>query len=265
LSRGADSPDVAAVFGEIGENTRFDDTIDIDEGKFDSALACIIVVYRDGDTVAIHDLASSSQLEAVDIMARFSELIASKPNGRLLEVGSRARSGITRRHLTPPGWTYQGVDVVPGPNVDIVGDAHELTSMFPAERFDAIMAFSVLEHLLMPWKFVIELNKVLNDGAIGLFNTNQCWPIHDYPWDFWRFSDQAWHSLLNPATGFDILDSKMSEPAFVVAQRCHAATNFGVAYTGFLASNVLFRKISTTSLTWPVKIPELISTKYPNI
>jgi hypothetical protein len=189
--------------------------------------------------------------------------MSAKPAGGLLEVGSRARSGVTRQDWMPAGWEYRGLDIVRGPNVDIVGDAHELSALFPTKRFDAVMAFSVLEHMLMPWKFVIELNAVLNDGAVGLFTTHQCWPVHDQPWDFWRFSDQAWHGLLNPATGFEILEARMGEPAFVVAQRCHTVTAFGTGQAGYLASNVLFRKIANTSLAWPVKIEEVLSTNYP--
>ena len=51
--------------------------------------------------------------------------------------------------------------------MDVVGDAHTLSRHYPDAAFDAVMAFSVLEHLLMPWKLVIELNRVLKPGGIG--------------------------------------------------------------------------------------------------
>jgi len=174
-----------------------------------------------------------------------------------------ARSAVTRRDFVPDSWGYQGMDIIAGPNVDIVGDAHELSSMFPQQRFDAVMAFSVLEHLLMPWKFILELNHILNDGAIGIFTTHQCWPLHDQPWDFWRFSDRAWAGLLNHETGFEIIEASMGEPAFVVAQRCHPVTNFGLQQGGYLASNVLFRKIGPTRLNWPVRLHDIVQTGYP--
>ena len=151
-----------------------------------------------------------------------------------------------------------------GPNVDVVGDAHELSSVFPGQRFDAVFATSVLEHLLMPWKFAVELNRVMNPGALGLFTTHQCWPIHDQPWDFWRFSDQAWNGLLNAATGFEIIEARMGEPAFVVAQRCHPVTDFAPVPAGFLASNVLFRKVAETTLSWPVRVSDIVATSYPS-
>lgn len=150
-----------------------------------------------------------------------------------------------------------------GENVDVVGDAHEIAELFEPCTFDRVMAFSVLEHLLMPWKFVIGLNKVLKQGAVGLFTTHQTWPVHDQPWDFWRYSDTTWRSILNEKTGFEIIESAMGEPAFVVAQKFHNVTAFGMSQIGFLASNVTFKKVADTVLDWPVKLTDVIRTSYP--
>jgi len=185
-------------------------------------------------------------------------------SGRFLEVGSRARSGISRRTMfTPDGWEYVGFDVLAGENVDVVGDAHEISNYFPPEHFDAVGALAVLEHILMPWKVAIELNKVMKPGAVGFFVTHQTYPVHDQPWDFWRYSDSAWDGILNRATGFEIVDSKMSEPAFIVSKICHAAVDHTERYVGYQASVVVFRKIGPTELSWDVKLQDITSTRYP--
>ena len=62
---------------------------------------------------------------AAPLIARFGTELARRGPGRLLEIGSRARSGTDYRDLVPPGWEYTGVDVKPGPNVDVVADAHD--------------------------------------------------------------------------------------------------------------------------------------------
>lgn len=54
------------------------------------------------------------------------------------------------------------LDILPGENVDVVGDAHALVALFPAERFDAFCSVSVFEHLLMPWAVIPQINKILN-------------------------------------------------------------------------------------------------------
>lgn len=259
-SFGQASPDVAAIIPGA-EFVRYSENIDIRSKDGVVHRARLAVIYENGNVFEISDLGAASD-PARDLVRQFPSLLQKTAQGAFLEVGSRARSGLVNRALVPDDWTYVGLDVLPGENVDVVGDAHELSSIFPTRRFDAVMAFSVLEHIAMPWKFAVELNQVLNVGAVGLFTTHQAWPIHDAPWDFWRFSDESWKSLFNKETGFEVVDAKMGEPGFIVAQRCHAATNFGLQ-NSYLASNVIVRKISETALRWPVKLADINDSSYP--
>lgn len=257
-----DSHDVAHVHGPMAAKVRFNNSIAV-EPAFSGNGCELLVQYSDGDAAVIGELGLPRGQRGRVILNSFLDQMKARPGGRVLEIGSRARSGIVRRHIAPEDWSYVGLDIMEGPNVDRVGDAHSLSRLFPNERFDAVMAFSVLEHLLMPWKMVIEMNAIMNEGAVGLFTTHQCWPIHDAPWNFWRFSDGAWDGLLNKSTGFEILDRNMDEPAFVVAQRVHPVTNFGTHQGGWLASNVLFRKIGPTALRWDVSVDDIVATAYP--
>ena len=104
----------------------------------------------------------------------------------------------------------------------------------------------------------------MKTGGVGLFTTHQTWPVHDAPWDFWRFSDMAWAALFNPKTGFEVVKTAMGERGYVVAERCHAVTAFGDVPSGFLASSVMFRKVSSTRLEWDVALTDAIPTVYPN-
>ena len=241
----------------------FDQSLLVPAGPGEIAQARLRATLGDGGVAILEDVGSAIGDPAHDLSRRFQAAMAARPPGRLLEVGSRARSGLTRRDWAQPGWDYSGFDIKPGPNVDVVGDAHTLARHYQPAAFDAVMAFSVLEHLLMPWKFVIELNRVLKPGAVGLFTTHQCWPLHDEPWDFWRFSDTAWTGLLNAATGFEVIAARMGEPAYLVAQKCSPATAFAEHPGGALASFVFFRKIGETSLEWPVELSAITSTAYP--
>jgi hypothetical protein len=40
----------------------------------------------------------------------------------------------------------------------------------------------------MPWKAVIEIIKVMSPGGLIFTQPHQTWPIHETPWDYWRFS-----------------------------------------------------------------------------
>jgi len=192
----------------------------------------------------------------------FLRLLAENPDGLLLEVGSRARSGFVRRDLFP-NMRYLGTDILPGENVDIVCDAHEMARHIPHNSIDAVFCTSTFEHILMPWKVAIEMNKIMRIGAAGYIRTHQSIGMHDLPWDYWRFSDTAWPAIFNRATGFEIVRTYLGEPMFVVpfdmAPKWYGNENTA----GFAASAVTFRKVAETGLTWNVAASDLEPTSYP--
>lgn len=60
----------------------------------------------------------------------------------VIEVGSRDVNGGIR-HLLPKRCTYLGVDISPGPGVDLVADA---TTWQPDNKADTVICLEVLEH-----------------------------------------------------------------------------------------------------------------------
>src|SRR5260370_31340791 len=108
------------------------------------------------------------------------------------------------------------MDIRSGPNGDRVGDARDIAAVVGERRFNAVFSVSVFEHLLMPWKAVLEINRVLDPGGFVYVATHQSLPMHDEPRDFWRFSDRAWTALFNAATGFELLDTAMGQRAAIV-------------------------------------------------
>lgn len=184
----------------------------------------------------------------------FWAAVRAKPDARVLEVGSRARSGITRRDLFPSTCTYTGIDILAGENVDVVGDAHALSRHLPTDHFDFAFSISVWEHLAMPWLVSLELNKVLKTGGIAMIGTHQSWPIHETPWDYFRFSEYSWDALFNPATGFEIVTRGMGVPCVMAAAQFNPPIHNDAVewHYGYLASRVVVKKISPTTLTWPV-------------
>jgi len=182
----------------------------------------------------------------------------------LLEIGSRARSGNVYKELIGEGVKYTGLDIVSGPNVDIVGDAHQLSSLVRRNSVDAIFSISTFEHLSMPWKVAIEMNRVMRKGAIAFIQTHQTWAVHEAPWDYWRFSSYAWDSLFNAATGFRVVDAAMGEPAAIVPLLVSEASLGLQDQPAFLGSAVVVEKISRTRLKWPVDTASIARDSYPN-
>src|SRR5688572_12341991 len=94
------------------------------------------------------------------------QAIANRPGARILEVGSRMAAGAwdARGHF--PEATYVGFDFLPGSNVDVVGDAHRLSSYFTGEdKFDLVFSAASFEHFAMPWVVATEIAKVLKVGG----------------------------------------------------------------------------------------------------
>ena len=191
----------------------------------------------------------------------FDKLVPSGAN--VLEIGSRNRSGNVRRELFPPDVSYTGFDITSGENVDVVGDAHELSRYFDADHFDVVLAMSTFEHLAMPWKAAIEINKVMKPGGILMITSHQTWPLHEQPWDFWRFSDQGWRCLFNQATGFEVLETAMGEQASIVPRLAHPIVIGHPLADTRLASAVVARKLGTAKVEWGASLEEVLSTAYP--
>lgn len=190
------------------------------------------------------------------------EIKKSKNRPAILDVGGRARSGLDRSKMFPFS-DVTVLDIIHDSNVNVVGDAHELTKYFPKERFDGLYCVSVFEHLLMPWKVVLEMNRVLKIGGIALIHTHQTLGMHDLPWDFWRFSDTSWDSLFNAKTGFKIIERAMDSEQYVIPFLFRPEKINAEKSAGFEGSSVLVKKIGSTNLSWDVLLSEIISTSYP--
>lgn len=182
-----------------------------------------------------------------------------------LEIGSRARSGVNNRDTyLPKEIEFTGVDVLEGECVDVVCDAHQLSDHVEADKYDLVYSLNVFEHLLMPWKVVLEINKVMRKGGVIMIFTHHAFPLHDLPWDYFRFSDNAWYSMFNKATGFEILKTELIDPVTIVP-KCIYEGSIGVKDgDAYIHSAVIARKISDTTLTWPVDSKKIIETEYPH-
>lgn len=238
----------------------------IAENKFPEDAQIEFQVMRDRITAPLAKLVEERAKD--DLCARVERkfmTLLKRMDGRpkLLDVGGRDRSAIDRSKQFPFA-DVTVVDILPGQNVDVVGDAHDLSRLFEPNVFDAVYSVSVFEHLLMPWKAVLEMNKVLKPGGIGLVFTHQTLGLHDAPWDFWRFSAHSWDALFNRHTGFEIEERSQSMLNFILPMLYRDEMRDAEKAAGCEASVVLFRKIGPTALEWDVRLNSIINTLYPS-
>jgi Methyltransferase domain len=247
----------------LGPDGAFDLRIDLGD-SFRMNEPTLILIHADGSNSVVPNIGQQENhaWRGHQLFLDFLHRVESKPTGNFLEIGARARSGITRREHIPEGWNYVGLDIQAGKNVDVVGDAHELSQCVPHNHFDAVMSLSVFEHLLMPWKVVVEMNRVMVLGAIGFVFTHQSFPLHDEPWDYLRFSKYSWPAFFNERTGFRIIEAGEAEPVYLVGERWNPGVNHNL-YPGMTVSSVLVEKVGETSLTWDVGLRDIVKTPYP--
>ncbi len=105
---------------------------------------------------------------------------------RVLDVGSYDVNGTYRPMIAAHrGWRYTGLDVAPGPNVDVVS-ADPYRFPFPDGAFDLVISGSTMEHVAAIWRWVPELARVLRSGGMLAIVTHWSFPEHRYPVDCWR-------------------------------------------------------------------------------
>jgi hypothetical protein len=102
----------------------------------------LLVTHADGTTAIIEHPTQFGTFDepGFALYGRFLNRLAAMPAGNFLEIGSRARSGVIRRNDVPSSWNYTGFDVLQGDNVDVQGNAHELSTVLPHGHFNAMMS-----------------------------------------------------------------------------------------------------------------------------
>lgn len=122
---------------------------------------------------------------------------------RVLEIGSRNVTGSCLREKFNQA-EYIGFDYYPGENVDVVGDAHKLSSYFE-QKFDLIFCSAVFEHLAMPWKVSMEIIKLLKVNGCVFIETHYSYSSHERPWHFFQFSENALDVLFPQKFGMECI------------------------------------------------------------
>jgi len=88
------------------------------------------------------------------------------------------------------------LDHRPRPEIDLIGDAHHLP--FADVSVDAVVCTEVFEHLVDPPAAAREIIRVLKPGGRLVLTTRFCFPLHDRPADFWRFTSYTLARLFAP-------------------------------------------------------------------
>ncbi len=160
-----------------------------------------------------------------DLEHRFIARCAQLTSPSVLELGTLqsvpGRSTL-HRDWVPHASEFLGIDIEDGPDVDIVADLHRLTDVTGSERFDVILSASTFEHLKYPTLAAHELMKSLRVGGLLFVQTHQSFPLHGYPNDYFRFSQDALASLFGTSMGFEVIATNYDFPVRLYSRRVAA-------------------------------------------
>lgn len=123
-------------------------------------------------------------------------------SGRVLDVGSLNVNG-TYKAIFGPKYTYVGVDITTGPNVDIVMPS-EFKIPLLNDSIDAVISGQCLEHCKNPFLLVAEMFRVCKPGGMCLLVAPRNEKDHNYPIDCFRFLSEGMRSIMTTA-GFTVL------------------------------------------------------------
>jgi len=90
-----------------------------------------------------------------------------------------------------------------GPGVDLVADAHNMSSV-EDNSIDCVVTMSTLEHVRHPTQVISEIHRILKPGGTVFINVPFVFPYHADPDDFYRFSH---HGIEILCEAFERLDS----------------------------------------------------------
>ena len=122
--------------------------------------------------------------------------------GKVLDLG--AGSAKYKQIIKEKSTKYLAFDMIPGENIDIVGDVLNLP--FVNENFDTVISTQVLEHISKPWLMVNEIQRVLKTGGFCILTAPFLIPYHADPHDYFRYTIEGIESLFKDA-GFEICES----------------------------------------------------------
>lgn len=251
-------PDVNQALGLSGTKLGFRVTAILDSSHADNSL--LAVKFEDGSILRVQSTPVASGIEV--LTTYFNSQVSAANDPRLIEIGSRARSGNYYKDRFPNLKEYLGIDVKEGPNVDLVVDAHVMSSRIDTQ-YDFAFSVSVFEHLIMPWVATFELNKVLKVGGLAYIQSHPSWPLHEEPWDFFRFSKDSWKGLFNRLTGFEIVDVGYGIGATVVPVQCNNGALQGIdTEQTYLLSACIARKISEPQVDWSADPAAIFDLQY---
>ena len=148
---------------------------------------------------------------------------------KILDIGSFDRGGNYNYGLilNEKKWTYHGLDLRSGNNIDIIVDnPYDWQNEIEDESYDVVISGQAFEHIEYFWLTLEQVKRVLKPGGLFFLIVPSTGPVHKNPHDCYRFNENAMKAMakyinfnvIEYGTNFD----EISDPwydSFLVARK----------------------------------------------
>lgn len=116
---------------------------------------------------------------------------------KILDIGSFDRDGDYNYGLilNEEKWTYHGLDLREGNNVDIVIENPYNWEEIDNESYDVIVSGQAFEHIEYFWLTLEQIKRVLKPKGLFCLIVPSSGPVHRNPYDCYRFNEDGMRAM----------------------------------------------------------------------
>lgn len=116
---------------------------------------------------------------------------------KILDIGSFDRNGDYNYGLilNEKKWTYNGLDLKEGNNVDIVVENAYDWKEIDDETYDVVISGQAFEHIEYFWLTLEQVKRVLKPGGLFCLIVPSRGPVHRNPYDCYRFNQDGMKAM----------------------------------------------------------------------
>ena len=151
---------------------------------------------------------------------------------KILDIGSFDRNGDYNYGLilNEKKWTYHGLDLQEGNNVDIVVEDPYAWKEISDESYDVIVSGQAFEHIEFFWITLDEIKRVLKPNGLLCIIVPSSGPVHRNPYDCYRFYEDGMKAMAK-YINFQVLEAKTRtdnvnpwNDSFLIAKKNESST-----------------------------------------
>jgi len=139
---------------------------------------------------------------------------------RVLIVGAGGRiNDLVYRISVEKSFELFSLDIEKQYNPDIIADITDYD--FNNDKYDVIIISEVLQFIPDPQKAINNIYRGLNKNGIMILTVPFIYPIHDRPYDYYRFTKYALHHLLSKFSEVEVIEKNSWSEAINVLHVRH--------------------------------------------